>query len=110
MKSFKFFNKPKFKAKIFTMSIATNIFGRIPTSDLVFVPFDGAAGTFDVAVTIKEFSDGNFYSPWVISSLTVIREPGDSLTITYDNVDEMNRGNYIFNNNEKVMVRFQTPE
>ena len=92
----------------FTLNVHTEVFGRIPTFLLAIESsnlddYEVLRGT-----TICQLTSGELGIPWCFTQLSITRISDNSqVTITYDNVDEMDRRALIFDPQDTVTICYK---
>ncbi len=92
----------------FTLNVHTEVFGRIPTFLLAIESsnlddYEVLRGT-----TIGILTNGELNIPWCFTELSITRISDNSnVTITYDNVDELDRRALIFDPLDTVTICYK---
>lgn len=92
----------------FTLNVHTEVFGRIPTFLLAIESSD--LNDYEVirGTTIGQLTSGELGIPWCFTQLSITRISDNSqVTITYDNVDEMDRRALIFDPQDTVTICYK---
>ena len=92
----------------FTLNVFTDVSGRIPTHLIAIESSD--LNDYEVirGTTIGQLTSGELNIPWCFTQLSITRISDDSqVTITYDNVDEMDRRALIFDPQDTVTVWYK---
>jgi hypothetical protein len=96
------------RLKPFTLNLFTEVFGRIPSYALAFESSNVDDYEIIRGTTISQFINGELNIPWCFTSLSITRVSDNSnVTITYDNVDEMDRMGLIFNSQDLVTICYK---
>ena len=92
----------------FTLNVFTDVSGRIPTHLIAIESSD--LNDYEVirGTTIGQLTSGELNIPWCFTQLSITRISDDSqVTITYDNVDEMDRRALIFDPQDTVTICYK---
>ncbi len=96
------------RLKPFTLNVLTEVFGRIPSYALAFQSSNIDDYEVIRGTTIGQFINGELNIPWCFTELSITRVSDNSnVTITYDNVDEMNRMALIFDSQDNVTICYK---
>ncbi len=108
VKEFKFFQKEikEPEIKIFRLNILdeVNPFGRIPSYQLAFEPFDGMHSG-DLRGPLRNLFD-SCWQVGAFSSMIIVRQDGYQTIITHDTIDYQNSQNRFYEMDDYVMVRY----
>jgi hypothetical protein len=99
---------PRPPLKPFTLNLFTEVFGRIPSYALAFESSNVDDYEVIRGTTISQFINGELNIAWCFTSLSITRVNDNSnVTITYDNVDEMDRMGLIFDTQDLATISYR---
>jgi hypothetical protein len=98
---------PAPQLKPFTLNLFVEVVGRIPT--FLFAIEQSNVDEYETirGTTLGHLTNGHLGIPWCFTSVTITRTDNSSVTITYDNVDEMDRMGLIFNPEDTVTISYK---
>jgi hypothetical protein len=97
--------------KRFNLNVMGDILRRIPSYEIIIVPNDDNDGIEVRYGTVEHLINGSFNIPWCFTELTIRRggETQDTFTsytiVTYNNVDEINSRGWIFDLQDRVIIK-----
>ena len=108
VKEFKFFQREIInpEIKIYNLNVLdeNNPLGRIPSSRIAFVPFDGMHSG-DLRGPLRNLFDSR-WQVGAFSSMIIVRQDGYQTIITHDTINHQNSQGRIYSMNDYVMVRY----
>jgi len=96
------------RLKPFTLNVFTDVLGRIPSFAMAFESSN--LNDYEVlrGTTIGQLTSGELNIPWCFTHLSITRISDNSqVTITYYNVDEMDRRALIFDPQDRVTICYK---
>jgi hypothetical protein len=92
----------------YTLNVFTDVLGRIPT--FLFAIEQSNLNDYEQlrGTTLGQLTNGELNIPWCFTQVSITRISDNSLvTITYDNVDEMDRRALIFDPQDRVTICYK---
>lgn len=100
---------PRQRLKPFTLNVFTDVFGRVPSFTLAFESSNVDDYEVIRGTTIGQIIGGELNIPWYFTEFSITRVGDNSnVTITYENVDEMNRMGLIFDPQDTVTICYKS--